>query len=310
MATPLKSISSLRGIQELGNIFPGESAPISSYGPSLGSFTAEGAFNPSPETARLLQYLEQREGKKINIKPFSSLTEQNVKPPYDSYGVYAGQAKKGGSSDPTERTVYINEKIPENNIAILAHELGHAFDPRLGDEWAALTSANRARMGSLEKTSTARDPLGFLNNYILGPEMKVRLETEAQRAATENLRNIGYPTRNFTSDPWYKGYPGSFVNTGLDQSALLYSYPENIPQGLPERMRDKTIEANLSSLGGGQATVYSRIPALGPDDPEINLEPEITRGLLQLGLNKKYRRAEERIKERNKQYIESRLGGQ
>ena len=61
-------------------------------------------------------------------------------------------------------------------------------------------------------------------------------------------------------------------------------------------------------MGGGAPTIYSRRPSLGPDDPEIDFTDEITRNLLQLGLDKKYRRAEEAIKSRNKEYIESRLG--
>jgi hypothetical protein len=143
---------------------------------------------------------------------------------------------------------------------------------------------------------------------MLGPEVKVRLETEAQRAATDTLQNIGYPTKQFTDDPWYKGYPGSFVDTGLDQAASLYSLPLNVPRGVPTKMIDFQKGNKLGSMGQGDSRIFAKRPALGPDDPEIDFTDELTRRLLDLGLNKKYQQAEERIRSRNKEYIESRLG--
>jgi hypothetical protein len=61
-------------------------------------------------------------------------------------------------------------------------------------------------------------------------------------------------------------------------------------------------------MGQGDSRIFAKRPALGPDDPEINFTDELTRRLLDLGLNKKYQQAEERIRSRNKEYIESRLG--
>lgn len=307
MAALPKPSPYLADIQSIGTIFPGGTPAISSYGGPAGSFTTDNVFQPSPETERLLKYLEQREGKKINIKSFSDAPGGKDSIPSYAYGVYFHEPKVGGSSDPTARTVYLNSDKPDNNIAVLSHELGHAFDPRLADEYKAYKSSFPARAGMLEGNTALRNPVGFLNTFMLGPEVKVRLETEAQRAATENLRGIGYPTSSFTGDAWYKGYPGSFVNTGLDQAAALYSLPQNVPQGVPLDMLDTTRFQNLSSMGGGAPAIYSRRPALGPDDPEIDFTDEITRNLLQLGLDKKYRQAEEAIKSRNMKYINSRL---
>lgn len=281
---------------------------IATYGGPLGSFTPEGQYLPSPEADRLLRYLEDRSGKKVDVKPFSEAL--NVPPDMreTAYGVYFHDNPVGGSADPTSRTVYLNPAQPGNNIAILAHELGHAFDPQLPSDYKAYYSSSPERVQSLQSNYARQNPVGFLNTYMLGPEVKVRLETEAQRAATDAMQNIGYPTKQFTDDAYYKGYPASFVETGLDQASALYSLPQNVPQGVPSELMDVNRYKAFSSMGQGSPNFVLSRPALGPDDPEIDFSDEVTRGLLQLGLDKKYRSAENRVRTRNKDYMDSRLG--
>ena len=290
------------------SLFPGVPEPVGSYAGPVGSFDASRQFVPSPETERLIQYLEGREGKKINVKPFDQAPGGDQLPS-SAYGVFFGEAPQGGSADPTSRTVYLNPEQEGTNLAVLAHELGHAFDPNLPKEYAAYGASEPERIKALQEGTAQRNPVGFLNTYMLGPEVKVRLETEAQRAATENLKGIGYPTSQFTNDAWYKGYPGSFVTTGLDQAAALYSLPQNVPQGVPTEMMDFNRGRMFRSMGGGDAGTVVRRPALGPNDPEIDFSDEVARNLLNLGLSKKYNAAEEAARNRSKEYIETRLGG-
>ena len=290
-------------------LFPPGTTPVGSLAGPLGSFTPDSQFQPTPEAARILNYLEETSGKQINVKPFSSVPKELGFINEKAFGVYFGGNPEGGDSyDPKARTVYLNPQAPGNNVAVLAHELGHAFDPNLPRDYEAYGSSSPARIRSLNTTTALQNPVGFLNTYMLGPEVKVRLETEAQRAATDTLQNIGYPTKQFTDDPWYKGYPGSFVDTGLDQAASLYSLPLNVPRGVPTKMIDFQKGNKLGSMGQGDSRIFAKRPALGPDDPEIDFTDELTRRLLDLGLNKKYQQAEERIRSRNKEYIESRLG--
>lgn len=281
---------------------------IATYGGPLGSFNPAGQYLPSPEADRLLRYLEGRSGKKINVKPFSEASNIPPEMRESAYGVYFHDNPVGGSQDPASRTVYLNPAQPGNNLAILSHELGHAFDPQLPTNYEAYYSSSPARIQSLLSNSARQNPVGFLNTYMLGPEVKVRLETEAQRAATEAMQNIGYPTKQFTDDSYYKGYPGSFVETGLDQAAALYSLPRNVPKGVPSELLDMNRYKAFSSMGQGSPNFVLNRPALGPDDPEIDFSDEVTRGLLQLGLDKKYQSAENRARTRNREYIESRLG--
>lgn len=308
MASPLGSVDIFQTNTITGNLYPGVPSPVTTYAGPAGSFDATNTFRPSPETSRLLDYLKNKSGKNITVEPFSAFPGGPESFPPSTYGVYFDKAPRGGSSDPTTRTVYLNEKIPGSNLAVLSHELGHALDPNLPREYAAYGSSFPARARMLGENTARRNPVGFLNTFILGPEVKVRLETEAQRAGAQNLRDIGYPTKQFTEDTWYKGYPGSFVDTGLDQAATLYSLPQNVPQGIPSMMMDTTRNVNFGAMGGGLPSAFIQLPSQGPDNPEIDFTDEVARNMLNLALNNKYRQTEDLIRSRNKEYIDSRLG--
>lgn len=290
-----------------GSLYPGVPAEVSTYGGPVGTFNSNGAFRATPETERLLNYLETKYGKKITVKPTSEAPGGSDSLPQSIYGVYFGEAPIGGSSDPSGRTVYLNKAKSDIPLPVLSHELGHAFDPNLASNYEAYSRSFPSRTNQLLKTQANKDPVNFLNTFILGPEVKLRNETEAQRAAVQNLQDIGYPTKNFTNDAWYKGYPGSFIDTGLSQAALLSSLPSSVPQGVPTEMLGETRYQNFQSMGGGSPVAFIKRPALGSEDPEIDFTDEVIRNLLDLSLNEKYRRTEESIKDRSRRYIDSRL---
>lgn len=286
-------------------LFGGNSVETGALAGPVGSFTQDNVFVPSPESLRLINSIQAKEGKNIDVKPFPTADESF---PHSAYGVFFSQSPEGGSTDPKKRSVYLDPLKQDNNIFVLSHELGHAFDPNLNPASTAYDSSRPARINSLITNSDRRNPVGFLNTYILGPEASMRAETEAQRAGVQSLRDIGYPTKQITSDPYYKGYPSTYIDTGIDQAASLYSLPTNVPQGAPLRMMDANRERLFGSKGGGGAytTVYR--PALGPDDPELNFSDAFVRNLLDLSLNKRYQEAVQSIRNRNRAYINSALG--
>ena len=131
---------------------------ISTYGGPLGSFEAQGQYQPSPEAARLLGYFEDRFGKKINVKPFSEAPNIPPEMKENALGVYFFENSVGGSADPTSRTVYLNPTKFDNNVAILSHELGHAFDPQLPADYKSYYSSSPARVQSLQDNYARQNP--------------------------------------------------------------------------------------------------------------------------------------------------------
>jgi hypothetical protein len=285
-------------------LFPGEPTAIKDVAGPAGVFEKDDTFVFSPEGQRLIDSVQAREGKRIGIKPSSSRTDF----PRGSYGVFFSNVPEGGSADPEKRFVYVDPSTGGNNLYVISHELGHAFDPALVPDETAYHGSWKARADSLMSNAERKNPVGFLKTYILGPELKVRRETEAQRASSQNLKEIGYPTREIEADPSFKGYPGSFINKGLDQSAALYSLPLNVPEGAPSQMLNSNRERVFNSMGGGNEGVFTYRPALGPNDPELNFSDSFVQNLLDLSLNKKYQEAEQSIRNRNRDYINSVLG--
>ena len=100
-------------------------------------------FVPSEQAKDLLKEYETKYGKKIRVLPTETSDLDGADA--ESYGGYfKPQAARGGSFDPFERYVYLNptaNKIRDEKgdvidtkpaeTFVLAHELGHAFDPNL-----------------------------------------------------------------------------------------------------------------------------------------------------------------------------------
>jgi len=149
-------------------------------------------FVPSEQAKDLLKEYETKYGKKIRVLP----TETSDFGGADA-GSYAGlfkpQAARGGSFDPFERYVYLNPTI--NKIRnekgdvidtkpaetfVLAHELGHAFDPNLRKtpyQGELPGGIKRVAGGLVDALTFNKTDLDKRNNYFGEvPQFKSRAE--------------------------------------------------------------------------------------------------------------------------------------
>lgn len=307
----LKLDEFLQGNPLRASMYPGRSSGDYSAGGSLGRFGENSIFEPSPTGQRLIDYYKQKYKKDIDVKPFAEAPDPAIREgqiPWARGVFYGNNPLGGGSSDPQRRAVYVNPTEQNSGLFVVAHELGHAFDPELASRYQSYKSAGPARGETLTKSYEGRNPTVFLKTYMTGPEVKLKSETEAQRAAKESFKALGIPTGEIESDPWFKGYPAAFIETGLDQAAALYGMPRNVPRGVPQSMMDETLNRLYGSMGQPHtgAPAYYR-PALGTDDPEIDFRSAVTKELLNLALDKRYRQAEDLIKSQTRSFIEDRL---
>lgn len=307
----LKLDDFLRSNPLRASMYPGRSVGDYTAGGSLGRFGENSVFEPSPAGQRLIDYYKQKYGKNIDVESFAEAPDPALREgraPWARGVFYSDNQLGGGSSDPTRRAVYVNPDNRDGGLFVVAHELGHAFDPELASRYESYKAAGPARGQALTKSYEGKNPTAFLKAYMTGPETKLKSETEAQRSAKESFKALGIPTGEIEGDPWFKGYPAAFIETGLDQAASLYAMPRNVPGGIPRNMMDETLYRLYQSMGQphtGGPTYYR--PALGADDPEIDFRDVVAKELLDLALDERYKQAENSIKNRTKTFIENRL---
>jgi len=267
-------------------VYPRISEPYErgDLGPSFGAFDeATNEYKFTPEGELYKNYFKGETGRDLVVKPFFSGIPEGAAGYFKSKG-------PGGSTDPKERIIYM-DKEEEGNPFIIAHEGAHAGDPNL---------ASPREQYSPE----ARDPVSFLRNYI-NNEFRSRptmiAETEAQRGAVEQLQGIGVPTGADQGDPWFKGYPASFIDEGLTRAKQIVTAP--------------IIPDALGQVAYEYLAKNKKIPtSFVPDEPtypvyrEFEFSPRLAQNLLDLSLNSAYRDEEQRIRDNTKQYIDSRLG--
>lgn len=265
----------------------------------VGTFTPEGAFVPTPEAKRVVDYLQSRYGKTLDVRPVPGANNPDV-----SVGGYFKQYGPGGATDPAKRTVYLNPY--QADLSVLTHEAGHAFDPdllRLETAYQASIPDQVRRFGS---DFANENPVSFLYNYMKGPQTLSKQETEAQRAGAQFLEDVGYPTTNLRNHPSFKGYPYSFIQTGLDQAATNYSLPRNVPAEAAHSFRMDR-QSNLRSMGQDGVSAGLRWRPESDDHVEFDFSDAFAQNMLNLALDERYRRAEASIRDRAMQDIERKL---
>lgn len=262
----------------------------------IGTFTPEGAFNPTPEAKRVLDYLKTQYGKTIDVRPVPGASDPSV-----SVGGYFRQYGPGGSADPVNRTIYLNPY--KADLSVLTHEAGHAFDPNLLRTETAYQASVPAQVQRLSADVANRNPTSFLYNYMMGPQALTKQETEAQRASAQFLEDVGYPTSNLRKDPSFQGYPRSFIDTGLTQAATDYSFPRNVPAEAAHSFRMDR-RSNLESMGQGDVSAGLRWRPESDNHVEFDFSDAFTQNMLDLALDKRYRQTEASIRDRANQYIE------
>jgi hypothetical protein len=250
--------------------------------PSFGSFDPETKlFNLTPAGQRFKEYFkEQTGGLDLNILPSNPLYGDNITGHFDSHG-------PGGSTDPVKRNIYLNPNNQEN-FRTAVHEAGHAKDPFLAKEMKHFFTE-------------AKNPTDFLNNYLAVPRHKMIAETEAQRYAIESMKALDIPYGAEQGDPYFKGYPASYIDRALAESRERLSVPQTPKALIP--------------FGESYYRQYGKIPdnlsILEPNIPVnrvFDFADQITRKKLNLALDENYRNREQQILDNTRKYINDRLG--
>lgn len=217
-------------------------------------------FVPSEQAQDLLNEYQTKYGKKIRVLP----TETSDLGGADagSYGGYfKPQAGRGGSFDPFERYVYLNptyEKIRDEKgkvidtkparTFVLAHELGHAFDPNLRKNpyrGELPGGIKRLAGGIVDALTFGKTDLDKRNNYFGEiPQFKSRAdaynffgkqamkkftsEMDAQKAAKDffDSRGIEDSSASGYMEP-LDVYPASYL-TGYDMGITDPNFAQGI----------------------------------------------------------------------------------
>jgi len=160
---------------------------------------------------KALNYLQEQTGKKI-----TTVVDKNS----EGGGYFEPELKGGGlynsPNEANQRSVFLG---PEAGYHTLFHEMGHARDPGLRQAWAKEKQFNPQKIMSLP---SAAERLDYFAQSQIHP--RVQSETEAQaysgfqlpRFAASNP-DLNINTAQTFNDPWFKEYPASFAQKGIDK---------------------------------------------------------------------------------------------
>lgn len=270
--------------------------PTDQLSPSAGSFVESEStdgeksyrFEPSPAARKFLEdFRESSGGLSLNVQP---LEKSPYPTPPGIGGVYFSGDPKYGHINPKERAVYLNPN--NNNLFVLTHEAGHAADPLLDPKISSRARGNEATQNVISAYSDPSvTPKAFLSSYLRGPLETARAEVQAQKSAAESMERAGVSPREQVLDLYFKGYPATKVEQGLDTAAL-----ENVKRsiGFP-------VEGDLTPFSKeGPAGSRVAFSVFNPSDI-------YARGLMNLGLDPEYRASEEAVRERARQMIDPEL---
>lgn len=246
--------------------------------PSFGAFDKNQKYVFTPEGNKFKEVFKNLSNKELEIKP-------NINNPSNpDGGYYAPYNKDGGHSDPNKRTVYISP-TGANSPEIIAHEAGHSIDPTIQQNAKYITHAEQART-----------PSELLNAHLKTTNFKA--EVEGQRAAVDLLNRSDIPTGGIRSDPYFKNYPASYIDKGIEETnKYASSYP--IPNQLKPFAQD--VYAQDSKI----------INPLKLNEPSVQIfdfNDRRAKGMLNLGLNQKYQDTIQEALKRARSYIDQKLG--
>lgn len=246
--------------------------------PSFGSFDDNQKYVFTPEGNKFKEVFKTLSNKELEIKP----NINNLSNPDGGY--YQPYNKDGGHFDPNKRTVYISP-TGANSPEIIAHEAGHAIDPVI------MQNANYNI-----HADQARTPSELLNSHLKTTNFKA--EVEGQRAAVELLERTGIPTGGVRSDPYFKGYPASYIDNGIQEiNKYASSYP--IPNQL------KPFAQEIYAQDG---KIIKSLNLNEPSTQVFDFNDRRTKGMLNLGLNQKYQDTVQETLKRARSYIDQKLG--
>jgi hypothetical protein len=281
MATPAANI--FLNHWSIPQVYPGVTGQTSTdfqfLLPNFGSFNSEGNYIYTPEGEKFKERFEKQSGKTLTIKPFS---EKNIKDRPNSYGFYIPTGP-GGHTDLKNRTIYLG---PEgNSVDVITHEAGHALDPNLNNNRSFYFNKN-----------PFKHPKEFLTQYVKAHPL-FKDETEAQRASISFLEEEGIPTGGIRSNPWFKGYPASYVDENIQDVTELLSRP-NVPRAAEPVMKDyfEIFPTNLKGKDKDVAKI------------EVDFKDRRAKNRLNLMLNPSYQMGVQQSLDYARNYLDHYLG--
>ena len=244
--------------------------------PSFGAFDENQKYVFTPEGNKFKEIFKNLSGRELEIKTHNDPAGGGLYKPYD---------KDGGHLDPNKRTIYIAPTGGGNFPDIIAHEAGHSIDPTIQQNAKYINNAYQART-----------PSELLNAHLKTTNFKA--EVEGQRAAVDLLNRSDIPTGGIRSDPYFKNYPASYIDKGIEETnKYSSSYP--IPNQL------KPFAQDVYAQDGKIITPFN---LKDPSLQVFNFDDRRTKGMLNLGLNQKYQDTIQETLKRARSYIDQKLG--
>lgn len=243
--------------------------------PSFGSFDANQNYIFTPEGNKFKEDFKTKSNKELEIKPTDSSNSEG--------GYYNPSFKDGGHLDLNKRTIYVSAM--GNSPEVIAHEAGHALDPNIQQNEKYYAHARQTRT-----------PSELLNAHLKTTHFKA--EVEAQRDAVESLNRNNIPTGGLRSDPWFKAYPASFIDKGI-QEANRYASDYSIPNQLKPFSQE---------VYDQDSKVITPLKLNEPSFQVFDFNDRRAKGLLNLGLNQKYQDTIQESLKRARRYVDQKLG--
>jgi len=272
---------------------------------SAGSFV-DGRFVATPEGQLLLDYLNDKFGIPLEVRELGGDKDIGLGAGMSAGGIFTprgvDESGYGGSLDKKRRVVQLAPG--EETTSILAHEAGHAYDPALvnapAQEEAAMRQANPLLDAVFKRNVPSDIAGGFLERYMGATPSSSRLAAEAvaQKNAAESLKALGIAHPEMQSS-WYREYPNSYVESGLDKAYALMANP--YAPGTQARGGYMGQVLNTAGTAGSPVdTVYQQEDATKLWD----MSGEITRKYANLGLNPSFAAKEREIQGRASDYLD------
>jgi hypothetical protein len=177
---------------------------------------------------KALNFLQEQTGKKITIIPDKTSA--------DDSGYFNPELKGGGlfnsPNETNQRSIFMG---PGGSYHTLFHETGHARDPGLRQLMAKEKQFNPQKIMSLK---SAPERLDYFAQSQIYP--RVQAETEAQaytafqlpRFAAANP-DLNINTSKTFNDPWFKEYPASYAQQGIDKFFAAETGAQFTPVNFP-----------------------------------------------------------------------------
>lgn len=170
-------------------------------------------FVPNEKAQEFLKDFFVTTGLRLNVLPAKGEGDEVG----TGFGFYRPHDPKGGSLDPRQRNVYLDDKNAD--FQTLIHEGGHAQDPNLYEIALDEQMGRDKFFGTVVEDEALGDNLRRFMS-MAGPLGRMKAEATANKYVVDYLKGKGYTDEQIRSMESragdYGAYPYSFVQQGFD----------------------------------------------------------------------------------------------